>query len=575
MVILSALLLGLQGQKISAEFDLTPVPVVIQSLAKSSGQKLLASNAFKDRKLTIFAKDQTLEATMDAIAAALDAKWYTNSDGSKTLTVDGDLEQKAKSYVALEERLTRESTVRELKKMLDLARKMPEPEIKPNGRSGPGVEGNTVNIQRQGGMTQDQSLKLYPVQWKAMAKLPGTTIDSMIRGKIVVLSGNHGNALHKIIRQFDSSGSRADDEQGIVAFAWLNYDRGAIDVRTFIPTKDGSMSSRFSLTIMTTDAQKLRGDELDVHPFAAHLRPYQDGYMGSALKIEKKDFLPRFGPDKWTLSDHLKYVYLTTGQPVVAEAFRRPSRFQGPPPASDLPGYLNALSNKTSGWFKNQQGFVVAKQPEYWQLRPMEIPESVLLPIEAEATKRQLLLEDYANFLGNLNDDQLEGLDARRLISSLDIEELPPDIQSLLRFYGSLSQAQRTSLVKDGVLATGMLSQQVNFANYAIRSGIQNNGQPSGTFFGVLDQFTIWPDSPLAVNCKISTSIASFITMDQDGDGPPRRKEGVKPVTTFDFHFDDKGSFTIGADFALNLVEVKKVLDFIKQREAEKAKIGS
>lgn len=575
MVILPALLIGLQTPKISAEFDLTPVPVVIQAISKASGEKLLASNSFKDRKLTIFAKDQPLGATMDAIAAALDAKWYTNSDGSKTLTNDSDLDQKTKSYIALEARLAQESTVRELKKMLDLARKMPEPEIKPDNRSAGGVRGDNVNIRRDGGMTQEQSLNLYPIQWKAMAKLPRTTIDAMIRGKIIVLSGNHGNALHRIIRQFDSSGSRADNERGIVAFAWLNYERGTIDVRTFIPTEEGSMSSRFSLTIMTLGAQAQRGQELNSHPFAAHLKPYQDGYRGSAVPIEKKEFSPRFGEDKWTLSDHLKYVHRSTGQPVVAEAFRRPSRNQGLPQAKDLPAYLGALNNRNSGWFKNHEGFVVAKQPEYWHLRPLEIPESVLLPFEAEATKRELLLEDYANFLGSLTDSQLEGLDSRRLISSLTIEEMPPDVQSLLRFYGSLTQSQRASLVKDGVLATGMLSQQVNFANYAIRSGIQHSGQPSGTFFGVLDQFTVWPDTPLAVNCKISSSIASYITMNQVDGGPPVRKEGVKPVTTFDFHFDEKGSFTIGADFALNLAEVKKVLDFIKQREAEKAKSGS
>lgn len=98
-----------------------------------------------------------------------------------------------------------------------------------------------------------------------------------------------------------------------------------------------------------------------------------------------------------------------------------------------------------NGWVKAEGDWLLFRHRGYWQLRPSEVPERVLRPLESKARKQPLDVDDYAELAAQLTSPQEERVQvatSRRFVVNFDTEPLVGNIPAL-RFWASLSAPQR------------------------------------------------------------------------------------------------------------------------------------
>lgn len=98
-----------------------------------------------------------------------------------------------------------------------------------------------------------------------------------------------------------------------------------------------------------------------------------------------------------------------------------------------------------NGWVKAEGNWLLFRHRGYWQLRPSEVSERVLRPLERKARQQPLDVDDYATLAAQLTPLQEERVQigsARRFVVNFDTQPLKGNIPAL-RFWNSLTVPQR------------------------------------------------------------------------------------------------------------------------------------
>ena len=156
-----------------------------------------------------------------------------------------------------------------------------------------------------------------------------------------------------------------------------------------------------------------------------------------------------------SLSDVLDRLHARSGRPIVAEAFRTPLRLYGEIPGGTVREALSALAKDVS-WtrypfaWRSQDGWILARPARPWSLRPGEIPESALRPLEG----RDPTLDQYADLAASLTEPQVAATARDRPLARFSTAPFR-DIRTLALF-GTLDAAARATARGKGILYADM-----------------------------------------------------------------------------------------------------------------------
>lgn len=190
---------------------------------------------------------------------------------------------------------------------------------------------------------------------------------------------------------------------------------------------------------------------LQDQPFALNLAAWQKGDPESEvgkLKVADEPNDPELlFPNHPTLTDHLNWLYENAKANIVADAYRFPSGLKvARPEGRTVQACMDFLSGKTNCFFNISKRCVKVRTAGYWRLARSEPSESSVQTIEAAAKKRDLTLDDYADFATSMSApayERFEGPD--RFLSTIDLRPLMRGTP-ILACYGKFNAAQRRAL---------------------------------------------------------------------------------------------------------------------------------
>jgi hypothetical protein len=588
-MILSTVAFVLASQtNLALNLKMRPVPEVIAKIQPQVGAKLLVSDAFRDRKLSVFCDSSSPDEILSSIATALDGKWL-KKDKIWTLAVDSKAYDLADRYYRAKADVARQELTKNLSSMLAAARKMPRAEPKrgasttqfgPIGDGGGGEPGqsNSSSISVNRGVSRAESLKNYLSSWQFLAGLPGSSVDRLLRNDILIASDQHLNPAHRIDESFLGSSNMDPKPERIICFLWVADDQTAIEVRAFARGEGSTISNRFQLPIAGEQPGAGEDNRLLGQPFVEELKSWQAETSANVAWNTKMDdaevTAPPYAGGAISLSDQMEWFHRSTGIPVVVEAFRAPSMMGRPKKAASAGDWIAQHVKNGRLLYKFVDHTMVARQPEYWSFRQNEIPESIWESSEATAKARQLFLGDYAVFLSKLTDAQLSGMATREHLSLMKWPEVGAETVAVLRFFGSLSRAQQEDVFSSSISPGSLTPDQLHLANLALRAGIVGNGRVEGQWIKNFDGTTVWPTEPMRIGCTTQTTAAHFIRMNQIGKEPPKREEGFEPLAEFRFTIDDDNYLLIPLSMAVDEAHLKKV-DELRERTEKSKSSGS
>lgn len=578
-----AILLASQNN-LTLNLKLRPVPEVIAQIQPQVAAKLLVSDAFRDRKLSVFCDGTSTDEILASIATALDGKWL-KKDKVWTMAVDSKVHDLADRYYRAKADVARQELTKNLSSMLAEARKLPLVESKkepggihfgPIGDGGGGEPGqsNSASVSINRGVSRADSLKNYLFSWKFLAGLPGSSVDRLLRDDILIASDQHSNPAHRITESILGGSHMEPKPERIICFLWVADDQSGIEVRAFARAQDSTMSNRFQLPIAGDPTNTAQDDRLAKHPYADELNSWKQlPASNEALNVKMSDAevtTPNYASGAISLSDQLEWFHRSTGIPVVVEAFRAPSLMGRPKKAATAGDWITQHVKNERLLYKFVDHMMVARQPEYWDYRQNEIPEAVWEASETTAKARTLFLGDYAVFLSKLTDVQLNGMGSREHLSLMQWPDVGPETIAVLRFFGSLSKAQQEDIFSSSIAPGSLTADQLHLANLAVRTGIVGNGRVEGQWIKDFDNNMIWPTTPLRIGCTTRTEAVQFVKIMQNGKEPPKRDEGFAPVAEFRFTIDESNYLLIPLSMAVDEAHLKKVDELREQKQKSK-----
>ncbi|MCS7065196.1 MAG: hypothetical protein NZL85_02850, partial [Fimbriimonadales bacterium] len=141
-------------------------------------------------------------------------------------------------------------------------------------------------------------------------------------------------------------------------------------------------------------------------------------------------------------------------------------------------------------WLRQEGDALMARHKDYFWLRPSEIPEGWLRPLEVKKQRRELVtLDDWARLADSLNELQIERMKGLPLVtnayvrttSTLNLRSLADAIPAL-RFWASLTPQQKQAALSGEPLPPRRMSlaQQRRFQQ-ALYAPVRQQTRPAGT----------------------------------------------------------------------------------------------
>jgi len=176
-----------------------------------------------------------------------------------------------------------------------------------------------------------------------------------------------------------------------------------------------------------------------------------------------------FNSSVFTLADYLEWLAQRTALNIVADAYRYPwNRFaqvpflqEGETVAEWLKRVLRPAPQNLEGcWWRVEGDWLIVKHSRFWYLRPTELPEQTVRQLERKVAQRVPLgLNDYAAVARETTSAHRRRLVNEPMGHVVRFSVLPL-IQHLpmLRLWGTLSAAQQTVVLRDGLIPLALLS---------------------------------------------------------------------------------------------------------------------
>lgn len=502
----------------NADFDasLQQITDFCSEASQRSGVELSVSRELRDLKVDVFVDKRPLRETLDKVAKVLNCSW-TPTDKGYALTMEIPLQNRERNFNKAEYDLSLKDLELQLWANEYVAGKMPGSTQLRKWR-----QSSTFPFQRKivepfeqdysvASQSADQTKtktaldKLTAIKKAFSSFLTGRTLsqfDSSARKQFwngePFISSTFPESQYKLflsdlIQVGDplplSNGNSTDGEYQACFLMKFDPIEGRLKVNrlTFskLPDELGgspvtSQSSEGTNAFATNNSV---ADELKKMPFYQDLASWSDSSKTPPQFADRQFSKADEWPSPWIgskrrLGEHLKWLHLSTGIPIVAQADRSglsnlanlDRRFD------TVPKYLTDLMTRFGTYCKKDGDFLIARTFRFWSHRLHETPEAIWQQIEPKDLKFKPSLEDYAQMSLLVRRDQVLNRDKEYPLSKIDLAPLKYAYHAL-RAYGSLSPAQQAAArQKGGIPVSNLNSSQkqeiiTSFLNLIVDAG--------------------------------------------------------------------------------------------------------
>ncbi len=475
--------------KVSSHTAVKSLTDIFRQLGESGKVDLRPAQNVADRKLCAYFKDRPLREIMLQIATIFDGEWakegerYRFSIPNKLLSLEKDLlEKEAELLRAEAERIvkiwiegTKQGTLSQLN---DQFESLMEEAKRLSKDPSPEVRKKLTDINKEIGDLGD---KISGYAYGCLlGQLSSQEMRQFWEGQPAYGSTNPDDGLLKLPKEVENSGARINTPEGLlsptatVVMARYQPLRGVLDTQQLpiFATETGGMKTMSRPTPNTGMIDEKLKDHTYRKMADAWGTPLSSAEAQAIFdtkldeEARKKKIESPYASGQVSLSEHLEWLHNATGLPIIAEAFRKPVEPRYPLQGAQtlkiwLKSFTEPSINTFGGYARIENGWVLIRPKAFWRTRVTEIPERVLLPLEAKTdTKTALTVDDYAGLANHLTPAQQSlfmGID-RYYQVTVKFDTVPLSEALLgLRVWATLDPAQKQAAKGEtGVLASDL-----------------------------------------------------------------------------------------------------------------------
>ena len=456
-------------------------------LQKLTKVHFLVADDIADRKITTIFHDRPTSEVMTAVQDALFLEWKKagggyrlslpisverEEDEIKTLereTVKAGLTQAIKEYSAAASLSAEEKQRRlgEIKTQLAQLKLDPSPEGQ--AKTAALLQSRSVLVSMSG-----QAL------CKANSDDLGATVDSLLAGRTLCASNRPEDSVPKLPQGYLDHLLKIEPEaQAAIAMMHFNADDQTLQGESCVggaPHRGNSVTDFFFYRPLLDESVILKDAKL-IKRMATWSQAVDAKVMDKALaKDAPVEMAPGYfshAGSGFTLAEHLEFLADSADIPVVADGFRAlcsPSTYLT---GADVKTYINNLrasmfrkgtiGPSVVGYVSSRNGWLMARHESFWRRQTIEIPESIIQPIEQAAkTKDYPTVEDYAQFAGGLTYDQANSIRDHRLMAAYRFDTFAfQDAMASFQLWATLSADQKQLAMSDGLKLINLNNDQV------------------------------------------------------------------------------------------------------------------
>ena len=424
---------------------------VLRTVQEATGVPLYADRAIAEDKVCILTRERPAHEILTRLAETLRYAWQPSTDGKGYRLVQPASERvREQSLLRAYAQARIDAIQKPLREVMQLLRRYTRQQLEqlaedPNSRLSPKAKG----------LLQEMLVdpKVY-LAMQALAALPDSIVSKIAQGETVSFSSHPApgefplpDALKQQVLEYRRATTNNDIKKITVRLA---VEPKTLELQYMIHAEHGNGESRIRWDIMR--AHSVAEDALVQHPQNAVWREWHsDAEAFRALKptptraptltipepIRRR---PRVALIRYA-REHGLYLY--------ADAYR--IRLFGREERERTPQVDFEQARRQLFWVRLEGETLMARYRAYPLLRPSEIPESLLEPLEQKLrAKQEITLDEWATFA-----TQLTPMQIARAEGWIRLAEQPTDHETLvplenlmvalpaLRFWASLSPQQR------------------------------------------------------------------------------------------------------------------------------------
>lgn len=438
------------GKPVTVRLKIVPIKTALAEISKQSAVSLDVATAVESLKVTIFTEKEPVEKVMAGIAGALDLAWKKTSTGY-ILAFDADSKEAIRRY----EMKQASSLKNKITSLLSVA-----------SQNIPSRQNRPIDFGSGAGQFSPQQLDGF---------ING---DLMTNVNTIPISNNSES-----IRASNGRRWRGQNNNYMTVLSAAKYSPGLGKIDLLVYRNGESQVISPGLAMMDSPPDG----------YAATLEkwwllPTDDATLLKAFKTQPSLTTSIWPDGQRSFADHLESLFDATKLPIYSDAFRYPSKNKRNYPGTNVGQWLDNFAQTEHAWVHFENGSIMVRHPEFWQLRHREIPELLLSQIETKSAKG-LSLDDYANFASKLTSDQMKsfsgGIDCLTKFNKVPLQKSLP----LLVFYGNLSASQRQQALNGGAVMQSQMSEnQRRLYMVCLLNGMFERAPLSGSLRNVLNR---------------------------------------------------------------------------------------
>lgn len=434
-------------QRVTVQYLGLPLGEVVELLTKAGGVKLDAASAVDDLKVTVLMQDEPMWRVMELIAEALGGEWKPDGDLYR-ISMPSGWQSSMVGAVQREDAKLRAGAQADLRAMLEAARVDPAvvaETLERLSKKGQGaLSPAEKDLERAMRFAQDDRNRRFG---EALAGLLPQDWNQFWNGRAVAT---------RIL----NPGSGPPPPPGADLIA-LRFDPVSFLLRKGVADAYERPEAVAESPLPATDR------------FVAAAKAWSKAEPSDDERWKRSVDVPN-AERGVTAAEVLQRVHRATGLPIAADAFRL--RLLAPQGSSTAASLLQSFADRNRGYLKATKAGIAFRHPAFWRLRKMEAPESMYRKLEEKPT-----LEAYAEFAAKLNEKQQFPFQVRDAVASSVSMKPLEEAMPALRFFASLSPAQR-SKAGQGLYAGEMSPGQRDLFSLALTEGLFGLPQRRGSF---------------------------------------------------------------------------------------------
>jgi|GEM_PF-5550983 len=452
--------------KLSLQQSHADLPDLVAAVARQTGVRLEVARALTHRKVAVFAKERPAVELMRGLASVFRAEWKAD-DGVVRLTESGEAARDEQAMREAERQAAQAAAKAEMQAWMRLSQstmdelKQRADELRRQWVRTPAAE--RPPIQRELDMTQRVagSDSLHRIG-TLLRRFSDADWSRLWAGEPVFASTRPGQAFLPFTHSPRASIQFSSDDplKTHTTYLYMRFDQGSgvVDFReaAFFESTNGSKSASASGSSTGNGS-----DEFESVLYKQPLRKWLGAWtnvnhadvmqsLDRPLRTVPKPTSPYYG-GILSPSEMLAWLSQAAEMPILAEATRQRYEADRDVNGTTVGKWLTRFLSARGGYGRVDDGWLLVRPASFWNLRDTEIPERLIVPLEAQAATIPLTVDHYAAFATQLSPGQGRSLRtqfgyALRFDPNPCYEALPA-----LQFWGAINPANRAAIGKGNV----------------------------------------------------------------------------------------------------------------------------